>query len=141
MTYSPAAETLLLPGGGRLAAGDAQRRAGYIGKECVSGPSLRVRLRLCCALVRRVWLFLVALARASDLSTRWQRMGHAMVTTGTEDKSSILESGPERLLILLRKAAGAQRSHWTSSEGVRGHMNGCTSCGQFKWVCRKQTLE
>ena len=48
---------------------------------------------------------------ASDLSTRWQRKGHAMVTTGTEDKGSILESGPERLLTLLRKAAGAQRSH------------------------------
>ena len=62
---------------------------------------------------------------ASDLSTRWQRKGHAMVTTGTEDKGSILESGPERLLTLLRKAAGAQRSQWTSSEGVRGHMNVC----------------
>lgn len=62
---------------------------------------------------------------ASDLSTRRQRNGHAMVTTGTEDKGSILESGPERLLILLRKAAGAQRSHWTKSEGVRGHMNAC----------------
>lgn len=49
------------------------------------------------------WLLLCA----SDLSTRWQRNGHAMVTTGTEDKGSILESGPERLLTLLRKAAGA----------------------------------
>ena len=48
-----------------------------------------------------------------------------MVTTGTEDKGSILESGPERLLILLRKAAGAQRSQWAMPEGVRGHMNGC----------------
>ena len=49
------------------------------------------------------WLLL----RASDLSTRLQHKGHAMVTTGTEDKGSILESGPERLLTLLRKAAGA----------------------------------
>lgn len=48
-----------------------------------------------------------ALARASDLSTAQQLIGHAMVTTGTEDKGSILESGPERLLTLLRKAAGA----------------------------------
>ena len=62
---------------------------------------------------------------ASDLSTRWQRNGHAMVTTGTEDKGSILESGPERLLTLLRKAAGAQRSPWAMLEGVRGHMNVC----------------
>jgi hypothetical protein len=66
---------------------------------------------------------------ASDLSTRWQRNGHAMVTTGTEDKGSILESGPERLLILLRKAAGAQRSHWALPEGVRGHMNACLRVG------------
>ena len=66
---------------------------------------------------------------ASDLSTRRQRKGHAMVTTGTEDKGSILESGPERLLTLLRKAAGAQRSHWTMSEGVRGHMNACQLMG------------
>lgn len=48
-----------------------------------------------------------------------------MVTTGTEDKGSILESGPERLLTLLRKAAGAQRSPWAMPEGVRGHMNVC----------------
>ena len=54
-------------------------------------------------LVSSGWLLL----SASDLSTRWQRKGHAMVTTGTEDKGSILESGPERLLTLLRKAAGA----------------------------------
>ena len=67
------------------------------------------------------WLLLCA----SDLSTRWQRNGHAMVTTGTEDKGSILESGPERLLTLLRKAAGAQRSPWAMLEGVRGHMNVC----------------
>ena len=67
------------------------------------------------------WLLLCA----SDLSTRWQRNGHAMVTTGTEDKGSILESGPERLLTLLRKAAGAQRSPWAMLEGVRGHMNAC----------------
>lgn len=52
-----------------------------------------------------------------------------MVTTGTEDKGSILESGPERLLILLRKAAGAQRSHWAKLEGVRGHMNACLMVG------------
>ena len=52
-----------------------------------------------------------------------------MVTTGTEDKGSILESGPERLLILLRKAAGAQRSHWAMPEGVRGHMNACHLVG------------
>ena len=78
---------------------------------------------------------------ASDLSTRWQRNGHAMVTTGTEDKGSILESGPERLLILLRKAAGAQRSPCAMHEGVRGHMNACPLGGQFKWVCCKQALE
>lgn len=71
------------------------------------------------------WLLLCA----SDLSTRWQRKGHAMVTTGTEDKGSILESGPERLLTLLRKAAGAQRSHWAMPEGVRGHMNACQLMG------------
>lgn len=71
------------------------------------------------------WLLLCA----SDLSTRWQRNGHAMVTTGTEDKGSILESGPERLLTLLRKAAGAQRSPWAMLEGVRGHMNACLLVG------------
>ena len=52
-----------------------------------------------------------------------------MVTTGTEDKGSILESGPERLLTLLRKAAGAQRSPWAMLEGVRGHMNACLLVG------------
>jgi hypothetical protein len=74
---------------------------------------------------------------ASDLSTRRQGKGHAVVTTGTEDQGSILESGPERLLILLRKAAGAQRSHWAMPEGVRGHMNDCPMGDQFKWVCCK----
>jgi len=49
---------------------------------------------------------------ASDLSTRLRLSGSALVATGTEDKSSTLESGPEKLLLLLRKAAGAQRSQW-----------------------------
>jgi len=74
---------------------------------------------------------------ASDLSTRRQGKGHAVVTTGTEDQGSILESGPERLLRFLRKAAGAQRTHWAMHEGVRGHMNDCPMGGQFKWVCCK----
>jgi len=69
------------------------------------------------------------LQSASDLSTRRQGKGHAVVTTGTEDQGSILESGPERLLILLRKAAGAQRSHWALPEGVRGNMNSCPMGG------------
>ena len=55
-----------------------------------------------------------------------------MVTTGTEDKGSILESGPERLLILLRKAAGAQSSPCATHEGVRRHMNACLLDEQFK---------
>jgi len=52
----------------------------------------------------------------------------------------MLESGPERLLLLLRKAAGAQSSPWAMPEGARGHMNGRHNGGQFKWVCRKQAL-
>ena len=69
---------------------------------------------------------------ASDLSTKHQCNGHAVVTTGTEDKGSILDSGPERLLILLRKAAGAQRSPCTMYEGVRRNMNVCLIDEQFK---------
>lgn len=55
-----------------------------------------------------------------------------MVTTGTEDQGSILESGPEKLLLLLRKAAGAQSSPWAKLEGVMGNMNGRLIGGQFK---------
>lgn len=90
---------------------DHAKKVGAEGQQCLEAQSQ--------------WL----LRCASDLSTRRQRNGHAMVTTGTEDKGSILESGPERLLILLRKAAGAQRSHWAMPEGVRGHMNACHLVG------------
>jgi len=46
-----------------------------------------------------------------------------MVITGTEDQGSVLERKPERSLLLLRKAAGAQRSQWGYPEDVKGHIN------------------
>ena len=67
----------------------------------------------------------------SDLSTHDESaLGPLMVATGTEDLGLILESGPDKPLTLLRKAAGAQRSHWAMPEGVKGNIGACL----LRWV-------